>query len=484
MHDSTGRGDFIERFGLWSGAQQAAAADVAHRTSRSLDTLRLSFADQHGVLRGKSVVADGVDEVLRNGCTITSTLLAKDTSHRTVYPVWSKGGGFELAGLTGGRDVIMVPDPRTFKILPWLAGTGWMLCDLYFKDGSPVPFSTRQVGRELLQRLTDRGYVYRTGLEIEFHVLKIDQAHLTPADATQPGTPPETSLLAQGFQYLTETRLDELEPVIDSLRELAVGLELPLRSMEAEFGPSQIEFTFHPEEGMGTADLMVLFRSAVKQVCRRHGFHATFMCRPSLPNLFSSGWHLHQSLVNRSDGQNAFMPHDDTSSLSPLGTQFLAGLLHHAPAACLLTTPTINGYKRYKPFTLAPDRIAWGNENRGAMLRVIGGPHDSATRIENRVGDPAANPYLYLGSQIIAGLSGIDQALHPGVATETPYDSPATALPASLMEAIAAFRSDSVFRDALGTRVSDYLLTIKDAEVARFLSEVTDWEQREYFSLY
>ena len=157
MNDSTGRGDFIERFGLWSGAQQAAAADVAHRAARSLDTLRLSFADQHGVLRGKSVVADGVDEVLRNGCTITSTLLAKDTSHRTVYPVWSKGGGFGLTELTGGRDVIMVPDPTTFKILPWLAGTGWILCDLYFEDGSPVPFSTRQVGRELLQRLTDRG---------------------------------------------------------------------------------------------------------------------------------------------------------------------------------------------------------------------------------------------------------------------------------------------------------------------------------------
>ncbi len=103
MNDSTGRGDFIERFGLWSGAQQAAAADVAHRTSRSLDTLRLSFADQHGVLRGKSVVADGVNEVLRNGCTITSTLLAKDTSHRTVYPVWSTTT-IKAKTTTGGSD--------------------------------------------------------------------------------------------------------------------------------------------------------------------------------------------------------------------------------------------------------------------------------------------------------------------------------------------------------------------------------------------
>ena len=483
MSDSTGRHDFIERFGLWSGAQHVAAAEVKHRASRSLDTIRLSFADQHGVLRGKSLVADSAEQVLRNGCTITSTLLAKDTSHRTVYPVWSKGGGFGLKEMTGACDLVMVPDPTTFKVLPWRSNTGWMLCDLYFDDGSPVPFSSRHVCRQVLQRLSDHGYVYRSGLEIEFHVLKLEDAHLLPTDATQPGTPPRTTLLAQGFQYLTETRLDELEPVIDILQDLAAGLDLPLRSMESEFGPSQIEFTFHPQDGLATADLAVLFRSAAKQVCRRHGYHATFMCRPGLPNLFSSGWHLHQSLIDRNN-ENAFIPEDSDVPLSSIGRHFLAGLLRHAHAACLLTTPTINGYKRYKPFVLAPDRIGWGVENRGTLLRVIGGPGDPATRIENRVGDPAANPYLYLCSQVISGLSGLDQALDPGLATDTPYDTDGKALPVSLMDAIAAFRADSVFRDALGHQFCDYILTLKEAEVARFLAEVTDWEQREYFSLY
>ncbi len=482
--DSTGVPDFVERFGLWSEAQRSAAVGIAQSAEKNLDTLRLSFADQHGVLRGKSLAADGTGAALRNGCAITSTLLAKDTSHRTVYPVWSEGGGFGLAEMAGARDVIMVPDPTTFRVLPWLSRTGWMLCDLYFPDGSPVPFSTRRLCQDVLVQLESRGYTYRSGLEIEFHVLKLDDARLAPADATQPGTPPETSLLAQGFQYLTETRLDEIEPVVELLRAQTVGLGLPLRSMESEFGPSQIEFTFHPQDGLGTADTAVLFRSVVKQVCRRHGYHATFMCRPALPNLFSSGWHLHQSLVRDTDGSNAFVPEHEEERLSSIGHNFLAGILAHARAACLLTTPTINGYKRYRPHTLAPDRAGWGWGNRGAMLRVIGGHADPGTRIENRVGDPAANPYLYLCAQIIAGLDGIDQALDPGPPTETPYETSAERLPASLMEAIAAFRSDTVFRKALGDSFCDYLLALKEAEVARFLSEVTDWEQKEYFSVF
>ena len=113
-----------------------------------------------------------------------------------------------------------------------------------------------------------------------------------------PATPPEVSMLAHGFQYLTEQRADELEPVSEILRQTCVELDLPLRSMESEFGPSQFEFTFHPTDALRAADNMMLFRSAVKQVCHRHNLHATFMCRPQIDNTFASGWHLHQSLIH------------------------------------------------------------------------------------------------------------------------------------------------------------------------------------------
>jgi glutamine synthetase len=209
------------------------------------------------------------------------------------------------------------------------------------------------------------------------------------------------------------------------------------------------------------------------------------MCRPGLPNMFSSGWHLHQSLRERASGRNAFAPDGADDSISATGTQFIAGVLKHARASCLFTTPTINGYKRYKPYSLAPDRAIWGRDHKGAMLRVVsGGPGDPGTRIENRVGEPAANPYLYMASQVISGLAGIEQKLVPATASDTPYEAQAELLPASLMEALDAFRTSELYERELGKPFVEYMLKIKGAEIARFMSEVTDWEHREYFEMF
>jgi glutamine synthetase len=236
--------------------------------------------------------------------------------------------------------------------------------------------------------------------------------------------------------------------------------------------------------GLQAADDVVLIRSAIKQICRRNGYHATFMCRPALPNMASSGWHLHQSLLDVHGGRNAFVSTDELEILSPCGRQYTAGLLENAAAACLLATPTINGYKRYRPHSLAPNKIVWARDNRGAMLRVIGAPGDPGTHIENRIGEPAANPYLYLASQVVSGMDGMARRLELPAAADTPYDSGPRVLPANILEAIAEFRQSALFRRQLGDSFVDYLSTIKDFEVRRFLSEeVTDWEHREYFEL-
>jgi glutamine synthetase len=225
---------------------------------------------------------------------------------------------------------------------------------------------------------------------------------------------------------------------------------------------------------------MVLFRGAVKQIARRHGYHATFMCRPKLPNVMSSGWHLHQSLSR--DGKNAFVA--EAEDLSPIGKSWLAGLLAHARGACALSTPTINGYKRYRPYTLAPDRVVWGKENRGALVRVIGGPGNPGTRIENRIGEPAANPYLYLASQIYSGLDGMTRKLPLPPSADTPYETKAEPLPRTLGEALECLRQDELLRKAFGETFIDYYCRIKEAEIARFNSEVSEWEHREYFDLF
>jgi glutamine synthetase len=475
---------FVERQGLWTDEQfEAAAGADKWIEEHGLEIVRFSFPDQHGVLRGKTVMANEAAKVMRNGCSITTTLLAKDTSHKTVFPVFTAGGGFGMPEMEGGGDFLMVADPTTFRVLPWAPQTGWVLCDIYFANGRAVPFSTRHIYRRALQKLVEAGFDYMAGLEVEFHVFKLDDARLKPADATWPGEAPEVSLLAQGYQYLTEARFDQMEPILEILRRDTVALGLPLRSVEVELGPSQCEFTFHPQVGLSPADTMMLFRSAVKQICRRHGYHASFMARPKVANVLSSGWHLHQSLRDRRSDANAFTS-NDKELLSRTGRNFLAGLLAHAPAAAAFTTPTINGYKRYRSYSLAPDRAIWGRDNRGVMIRVLGGPGDPAARLENRVGEPAANPYLYMASQIHTGLDGMERMLDPGPSADTPYEAEAQQLPKSLDEALRALRGDICLADGFGRNFIDYYLRIKEAEIARYQAEVTEWEQREYFELF
>jgi glutamine synthetase len=481
---------FVERHGLWSDAQAKAAGQVERIVKKEkLEVVRFSFADQHGVLRGKALLASEVASAMRSGVTMTTTLLAKDTAHRTVYPVFTAGGGFAMEQMQGGGDFVMVADPTTFRILPWANKTGWMLCDIYFTNGQPVPFSTRARCRDALATLAKAGFDFVAGLEVEFHLFTLTNPRLTPADATWPPEPPDVSLLTQGQQYLTESRFDMLDPAVELLRHGIEQLGLPLRSVEVELGPSQCEFTFRPQAGLESADTMVLFRAAVKQIARRHGYLASFMCRPALPNMMSSGWHLHQSLIETRSRRNAFA-FDHRDVLSTVGKYYLGGLLSHARAASAFTTPTINGYKRYRPYSLAPDRAIWARDNRGVMVRVLGQPGDPATHLENRVGEPAANPYLYMASQIYSGLDGIARRLDPGPSADTPYEAVAALLPKNLGEALTALRVDETFRAGFGAGFVDYYTHIKAAELERFQKdsreqpEPTPWEQKEYLDLF
>ena len=482
--DRTG---FIHEHDLWGEAEHAAAAQIRRVIDeRGIELMRLAFCDQHGTLRSKTLVGEGLAAGLRSGCRVPSSLVLKDTSGKSVYPVFTAGAGIGIEGLAGAGDIVLVPDPKTFRILPWTQRTGWMLCDLRFPDGSPVPLSTRGIWRRQLDRLADRGYGVTIGVELEFHVFRALEDGLGEDRVAQPGQPgaaPAVGPISPGAQLLREDDLDAVDGLVQALSAGLLALDLPLLSVELELGSSQLEVTLAPRPGLEAADDVVLCRTAIRQICRRHGYVATFMSRPAGADTASTGWHLHQSLVDLDSGQNAFIPREGGTLLSTTGQRYLGGLLRHAPAAAVFTTPTINGYKRYRPFTLAPDRIVWGIDNKGAMVRAVGGPGDAATRLENRSGEPAANPYLYMASQVVSGLDGIDNEIDPGPATEDPYAADAQPLPASLMAAMAALRADDVFARALGEDVVDWILTLKQAEVDRYLAEVSDWEQREYFGL-
>jgi glutamine synthetase len=225
------------------------------------------------------------------------------------------------------------------------------------------------------------------------------------------------------------------------------------------------------------------------------GHFATFMCRPALKGYYSSGWHLHQSLVDGKSGRNMFMPEHERQYLSPLGRAYLGGLLKYAASATAFATPTVNGYRRFRPNSLAPDRASWCYDHRGVMIRVLGAPGDRATRLENRIGEPAANPYLFIVSQIVAGLDGVEHKLDPGPPEEDPYNAKLPMLPTNLPAALDALEREPLFRTQLGDVFIDYFLKLKRNEAGRFAQwlkdtgaredgEPTTWEQNEYFDFF
>jgi glutamine synthetase len=494
------RTTFIEKHGLWSGEQNRLAADIVRRIEiEKLHFVRLAWGDTHGYSRAKTLTIPAFVAALTNGYNIGVATTTLDSAGARVFASFSRGGGMGLAEMTGSPNLTIVADPSTFRRLPWAQGVGWVLGDEYFNDGRPFHFSPRQLLRKTLRRLEDRGLASVVGPEIEWYLLRVTEQLLGDANIGAPGIrgrPIKTAPVEPGYHYHSESNMDLMQPAFDALAEAFETLGLGLRSIENEWGPGQVECTFAPRTALEAADNVVLFRTATRQICRRLGYFATFMCRPALKGFYSSGWHLHQSLIDASTGGNVFMPQKAGEILSPLGQSYLAGLLQYAVPGTVFTTPTVNGYRRFRPNSLAPDRATWAYDHRGAMVRVLGGAGDPATRLENRIGEPAANPYLFILSQIVAGLAGIEtNALLPPPSDE-PYAAERPMLPKSLPAALDALDKEPLFRRALGDTFIDYFVTLKRTEAERYArsleqagpsspsDEPSEWEQNEYFDFF
>ena len=475
------RAGALARTGVLSQEDIARAAEtVALVEAEGIETIRVLLADPHGILRGKTITAEALTDAFASGIRAPSTLLLKDVSHRTVFPVWSEGGD---APMLGAGNLVLVPLPHTFRVLPWSPHSAFIHCDVSMTSGEPVSFASRRILQSACDRLSEQGMRAVVGLEVEFQVFEVTDPALDHADTTMPARPPVTRALNQGYQYLTETRYGENEAILDRLRRAAQAMGMPVRSVEIEMGPSQFEFTFAPGDPMTIADMAVNFRTMVKEVCHREGLLASFMARPRVPNAASNGWHIHQSLAD-ADGRNLFAPGPD-GALTPAASGWIAGLLRHAAASCIATTPTVNGYKRYTSYLLAPNRIGWAGDNRGAMLRTLLAPGDAASRVENRVPDSTANPYFALAFQILSGLDGLENGLIPPPPLADPYDDEgAERLPVSLLAAIERFEASEMYRAALGDAFVSYLARLKRAEWDRYLMTVSEWEHAEYFTAF
>ena len=472
--------------------------------SQGLELVRFAWCDTHGMLRGKTLTANAAIEALDKGVGMVSTLMLKDTSDRTTFKVFEPSIAQDLPGFEFANNLLLKPIPNSFKVLPWAYKTGWIQCQPVFQNGEAVLYDTRFQLQSALNKLKSKGLQMVCGLEVEFHIYRLrDVQHGTDLDphfVTWPGASPEVSLIHPGYNLLAENWFDMAEEPLRIVQHTTQALGLPLVSLEIELGPSQVEAVFDATDALTAADNMVLFRSAVRQALRRAGYYATFMCRPPFENIMSSGWHLHQSLVDTKHDRNAFMrdtpqantqANDACYTLSEAGSHYLAGLLEHAQGMTVMCTPTVNGFGRFRPNALAPQSILWGRDNRGAMLRVIGQAGDPSTRIENRLGEPAANPYLYMASQIHAGLKGMQEKLVPPLATDSPYGNSdetmkdqTVRIPNNLSDALLALQDNSAMREGFGSEFLRYYARIKKSEQQRFddAEDKLEFQKREYFS--
>ncbi|MFI5662049.1 glutamine synthetase family protein [Streptomyces sp. NPDC051684] len=484
-----GRPSFVAEFGLWDD-RRVEAAEHVERQLDEVDLVRVVFCDPHGLARSKTVPARVFRSVLRNGMDFSAGPFLFDTGHAVAVDFLADAG-LGVGELRGAGDFVLVPDPRTFQVLPRSEPrTAWVLGDEYLRDGRPHPLSARAVLRRVCEQYARHDLSPVIGLEVEWYLTRLTEGPVGNEGNGfgQQGAAPSVRAVNPGYQFNLDSHYDSVAHVADPLAAMLMQLGLPLRSFEHESGPGQLETTFDPMLALDAADAMLLLRTRLKQECRRLGHHASFMTLPRLPGFDPSGWHLHQSVTSAKNGANVFA--DDgpvLDGISPAGEAYIGGLLARAREFSLLSVPTVNGYRRLSPdFPLAPTSVDWRFEDRSALVRVLSG--GSSTHVENRIGEPCANPYFAIASQLHAGLEGMQSA-------GAPAGSPHPALPASLREALDAFRASDSAERLLGSPLKNCLALLKESEATRFEAwcaagtesaediarSVTAWEHREYF---
>ncbi|MFC8001193.1 glutamine synthetase family protein [Streptomyces rochei] len=487
---SVGRPSFVADHGLWD-EEQSAAAERIEATLEDVDFVRLVFGDPHGLARSKTLTAAAFATVLRNGMNFSPGPFLFDTGHAVAVDFLGDHG-IGVDEIAGAGNFVLVPDPTTFQVLPGRGPrTAWVIGDEYLRDGTAHPLSSRATLRRVLARYAEQTLTPVLGLEVEWYLTRRldDEPGNQGNGFGLQGRAPRVSAVNAGYQFNLDAAYDSVAAVTDLLALHLLKLGLPLRSMEHESGPGQVETTFSPMSALDTADAMLLFRTVTKRFCARRGHHASFMSQPLLDAADPSGWHLNQSLTDTATGRNVFSAEGLSGGLSPSGKAYAEGLLSWAGDLFLLSVPTVNGYRRLAAeHTLAPTRVGWSFEDRTAMLRVVGsGP---GAHIENRVGEPCANPYLNIAAQLFAGLDGLTGGAAP--VPEEP-GAAATTVPQSLAEALDAFRAGRAGQ-LLGAPLAACLAKLKESELRRYESwcaearpepgRVTEWEQREYFGAY
>jgi glutamine synthetase len=426
---------------------------------RGIDVVRVAYADLIGTERSRDVLVRRLVPTLGHGVAFC----------RTVYGTSPMGDviDIEADGLAAGLpDMLAVPDLTTLRDLPWEPGVAHVLADAVNPDGTPAAEGPRQVLRAVEDRFAELGLRPVIGPELEFFLLEADQnGWRRYGDAT-------------GNVYVAGRKGDPEGLLLKMLRQIE-HFGIDVTAANHEFCSAQFEINLWHSGALDAADRAFRLKTAVKELARYEGKLATFMAKP-FNDEGGSGFHLHFSATD-AEGRNVFNDPAAPHGLSGVARSAIAGILSHAPALAALANPTINSYKRFGPDTLAPWLVDWGLDNRSAMIRVPP-ERGTAARLEVRLGDASANPYLAIAGLLGAAYLGIRDGLTPPAPLDGyGYDTDRSPLlPQDLGASLAALEADAELAKLLGERFVTAYRAYKASELTRFSRYVTDWEFREY----
>ncbi|MFT8709428.1 MAG: glutamine synthetase family protein [Sporolactobacillus sp.] len=450
-----------------NSAPKYTAEDISRMIQENdIKIVRVVFNDNVNVSRARNIPAKQfIHSVLRAGVQYPSGMMSVDTSGAFVL---SAGEGF-----TGGYGSwLLKPDLSTFTVLPWARNCARVVADMYTLDGEAIHVAPRHIFRKVLQELDKEGLVAYGAAELEFYVFKeFDTTGYTPSWT--------------GVQCYSEVKQSEVDEILYNLSVPIEKLGIGVEAVNTEYGSGQFEVSIKPFTGLGQADAAFTYKAAVKELMHQLGYHATFMAKP-ISNQSGSGAHFHHSLYNKYTGANALYDSADQYGMSDTMKHFIAGQLAHSAAICAFANPTINSYRRLRPYTFAPFNITWSFDNRMCLIRVPEA-RGSGMNMENRIAGADNNPYLMMAAMYAAGLDGIRQSmtLEDPIIHEDAYAlQDHGSLPSSLPDALAALKEDDVLQAYLGKEGVQSFIALKENEIQRFNNHVTDWEISEYKDLF
>lgn len=432
---------------------------VAHEFIRAHDiqNVRLVFADQNAITRGKVVPVEMFLKNLTEGFGFATSIFAMDIEGETIPEtglLWEKGD----------PDFIAIPDLSTLTLVPWKANTAQVIVDAMAADDKPFFAAPRNVLKNVLARLAADGYEAKVASELEFYLLH--------GDTLAPTT--------EGLQAYSIANLVETEKPIAAFERNALTMRIPLEATLSEYAPGQFEINLRYEAALVMADHTFLFRNMVKETARQLGYHVTFMAKP-FADIAGSSFHLHVSLWK--DGKNVFAFSEPRPTALPKELlHFIGGCQKHLNPAAAFFAPTINAYKRLRPGSYAPVNDSWSADNRTVSLRLPPA-HGNACRLEIRTPGADANPYLVIAAALAIGYLGMQEKNEP----KTPVAGNAYALPSTLPRdlhaALEALANCPELVNWLGADFVHVYSAVKQAEWRKYISTITEWEREKYFKL-